>query len=370
MAKRHGTMLFTLAPAAAATPAPGALISNLRQHREVPMRRKHFAMSLLGSFAIAAGLLFPIAARCPRGCRFRDASATRNGPSVTGRLADRNWLRPDVELHCGLLVWASAAIHGSIDPGETVIFSFARPASNVRLTEFAGAVHDDLTQSTTSGASTTATLPDGSAFCWISPESSILIRCPDVELTNFGSSCNNGHTFRRVNRDYFDSDDDGVSDDVDNCRGASPIPTRLDTDGDGAGDACDADDDNDDGRGCRRQLPARSEPGSGGRRRRRRGRCLRCRQCRPRQRRRAGQCRPLRADARGQVVNAEGCAIAQICPCEGPWQNRVAYVACVARTGNDFRKDGLISARELVRIVLEAGKSRCGARSGELAGPD
>ena len=62
MAKRHGTMPFTLAPAAAATPAPGALISNLRQHREVPMRRKHFARSLLGSLTIAAGLLFPIAA--------------------------------------------------------------------------------------------------------------------------------------------------------------------------------------------------------------------------------------------------------------------------------------------------------------------
>ncbi len=43
-------------------PAPGALISNLRQHREVPMRRKHFARSLLGSLTIAAGLLFPIAA--------------------------------------------------------------------------------------------------------------------------------------------------------------------------------------------------------------------------------------------------------------------------------------------------------------------
>ena len=68
------------------------------------------------------------------------------------------------------------------------------------------------------------------------------------------------------------------------------------------------------------------------------------------------------ATPEGQVVNAEGCAIAQICPCEGPWKNRVAYVACVARTANDFREDGLISVRELLRIVFEAGKSRCGAR--------
>ena len=64
----------------------------------------------------------------------------------------------------------------------------------------------------------------------------------------------------------------------------------------------------------------------------------------------------------GAVVNAEGCAIAQICPCKGEWKNRLAYVACVARTANDFREDGLISARELLRSVLQAGKSQCGAK--------
>ena len=66
----------------------------------------------------------------------------------------------------------------------------------------------------------------------------------------------------------------------------------------------------------------------------------------------------------GQVVDAEGCSIAQICPCDRKWRNHVAYVACVARTANDFREDGLIRLREMLRIVVEAGKSRCGARSG------
>jgi hypothetical protein len=41
-----------------------------------------------------------------------------------------------------------------------------------------------------------------------------------------------------------DSDGDGVADDADNCPSVSN-PTQADTDGDGAGDACDDDDDND-----------------------------------------------------------------------------------------------------------------------------
>ena len=50
-----------------------------------------------------------------------------------------------------------------------------------------------------------------------------------------------------------DGDDDLVPDSVDNCPSA-PNPAQTDTDGDGAGDACDADDDNDgvgDGGDCR-----------------------------------------------------------------------------------------------------------------------
>jgi hypothetical protein len=142
--------------------------------------------------------------------------------------------------------------------------------------------------------------------------------CPEVANPNQEDADRDGAG------DACDADDDGdgVDDAADNCP-LDPNPDQADTDGDGAGDACDADLDGD---GVQDN---------------------------------ADQCVPT---APGAVVNAEGCAIAQICPCEGPWKNRLAYVACVTQTANDFREDGLIRLREMLRIILEAGKSRCGAR--------
>jgi thrombospondin type 3 repeat protein len=53
----------------------------------------------------------------------------------------------------------------------------------------------------------------------------------------------------------FDRDGDGILEGADNCR-STPNPTQADLDGDGAGDACDADDDAD-------ELPDAAEPGLG-----------------------------------------------------------------------------------------------------------
>lgn len=59
---------------------------------------------------------------------------------------------------------------------------------------------------------------------------------------NFGSNAVGSIPINPLS--FIDSDNDGITDDVDNCL-STPNPDQLDTDGDGAGDACDSDDDND-----------------------------------------------------------------------------------------------------------------------------
>jgi hypothetical protein len=122
-----------------------------------------------------------------------------------------------------------------------------------------------------------------------------------------------------------DGDDDGVIDDSDNCP-FDPNTDQADADGDGTGDACDQDNADLDNDG----VPDSDD------------RCL--------------------PTPEGQVVDAEGCSIAQICPCDKNWKNRAAYLVCTTKAANDFRKAGLINVRELARIVLEAGKSKCGQK--------
>lgn len=63
-----------------------------------------------------------------------------------------------------------------------------------------------------------------------------------------------------------------------------------------------------------------------------------------------------------EVVNTEGCAIAQLCPCDNPWKNHAAYVSCVAHTAEDFVTEDLITEAEKDAIVSEAGQSSCGKK--------
>jgi hypothetical protein len=375
---------------------------------------------LLGSFALAAGLMSPIAADAQEVVDFRPfgdqvvdslqvGSLTVTGSNNSGDALVAIENDPDF----GGLGIAGGQNGFTIDSpqGETVIFSFNPPASNVRL-DLCQNVNDNsdpgvfvnLNAVDASGneVEERAQLNSGGGICLdisavlnVGPISSVAItlatpadsiewffiteisfevedgeqdsdgdgvlddddNCPavanpdqaDADGDNVGDSCDP------------DRDGDGVADDVDNCVSV-PNADQDDLDEDGEGDACDADDDNDTVADADDNCPFVANPdqadadGDG-----------------------VGDvCDTTNADldndgvpdnvdacvptAPGAVVNAEGCAIAQICPCEGPWKNHLAYVACVARTANDFREDGLIRLREMLRIVVEAGKSRCGAK--------
>lgn len=116
-----------------------------------------------------------------------------------------------------------------------------------------------------------------------------------------------------------DADGDGICEADDNC----PLEPndQSDNDGDGADDACDADDDDD---GVADSEDACVTPAN-------------------------------------QVVNAAGCSIADLCPCELPWENHGAYVACVARRSIDFVASGAISEAERAIAVAAGAQSSCGS---------
>jgi len=70
----------------------------------------------------------------------------------------------------------------------------------------------------------------------------------------------------------------------------------------------------------------------------------------------------------GDVVEANGCSIAQLCPCEDPesldlWKNHGEYVSCVAHATNLFIDLGLISEDDKGAIVTAAALSTCGRRN-------
>jgi cysteine-rich repeat protein len=120
-----------------------------------------------------------------------------------------------------------------------------------------------------------------------------------------------------------DDDDDGVPDDSDNCH-YDQNPDQSDFDGDGAGDVCDADTDGD---GVRDDAD----------------RCLPT---------------PL-----GETVNAEGCSLSQLCPCDNGWRNHGMFVRCNAHASEDFVEAGLMTEAEKDAWMSMCGQSDCGHRN-------
>jgi hypothetical protein len=72
------------------------------------------------------------------------------------------------------------------------------------------------------------------------------------------------------------------------------------------------------------------------------------------------------ASVLGEPVNASGCTIAQLVPCEGPlgsnttWRNHRAYVSAVRSAARLFYESGLISRAQLKAYVDDAEASSCG----------
>lgn len=69
-----------------------------------------------------------------------------------------------------------------------------------------------------------------------------------------------------------------------------------------------------------------------------------------------------------EVVDADGCSISQLVPCEHPiggdkWKNHGAYVSNVAHTANDFLAAGLITEAEKDIIMSAAADSGCGHKN-------
>ena len=142
--------------------------------------------------------------------------------------------------------------------------------------------------------------------------------CPDVANTSQIDTDGDGDG----NACDADDDDDGVDDVTDVCP-LTPDPGQEDADGDGAGDACDADDDGDGVDDSEDQCLSTAYPA---------------------------------------VVDARGCSIGQICPCENEWKNHGAYMRCGAQTSEAFMESGLISEEDKDATVSAAAQSECGAK--------
>lgn len=126
-----------------------------------------------------------------------------------------------------------------------------------------------------------------------------------------------------------DPDGDGILGQADNCPDVAN-PDQADRDGDGVGDLCDPDGDNDGVADNTDVCPGTPT---------------------------------------GTVVDPSlGCSIAQFCPCSGPrgstesWRNHGQYVSCVATTAEKFVSQQLISTTERDTIVSVAAKSSCGKK--------
>jgi hypothetical protein len=62
------------------------------------------------------------------------------------------------------------------------------------------------------------------------------------------------------------------------------------------------------------------------------------------------------------IVDAQGCSIDQLAPCDGDWKNHGQYMAAVAQAAEQFFGEGLISESEKDALISAAAQSPCGSK--------
>ena len=72
----------------------------------------------------------------------------------------------------------------------------------------------------------------------------------------------------------------------------------------------------------------------------------------------------------GAIVDADGCSIDQLVPCDGPksggtWKNHGQYVSSIVKTVEEFLDLRLITPEQAEQIVSEAAHSSCGRKDHE-----
>ena len=66
----------------------------------------------------------------------------------------------------------------------------------------------------------------------------------------------------------------------------------------------------------------------------------------------------------GTVVNAHGCSLAQLCPCDGGWRSRAEYVRHVIDHAWSFYRHGLLTETQRCDAIRFAVHSDCGRHEG------
>ena len=64
----------------------------------------------------------------------------------------------------------------------------------------------------------------------------------------------------------------------------------------------------------------------------------------------------------GSVVDADGCSIDQLVPCDGPWKNHGEFVSAMAHVTQEFVNEGLITQRQRSELISAAARSDCGKK--------